>query len=74
MDRRYNKLIEKISIYKNRKEQSSNVIVEAVLGIVAIFQIIEVMSGKIGISTKFALALAAFVSIEIYRWYKIRKG
>jgi len=74
MDRRYNKLIEKISIYKNRKEQSSNVIVEAVLGIVAIFQIIEVMSGKIGISTSFALALTAFVSIEIYRWYKIRKG
>ena len=74
MDRRYSNLMEKISIYKNRKEQSSNVIVEAVLGIVAIFQIIEVMSGKIGISTRFAFALAAFVAIEIYRWYKIRKG
>lgn len=74
MDRRYASLLERISIYKSRKEQSSNIIVEAVLGIVAIFQIIEVMSGKIGITPIFALTLILFIAIELYRWYKIRKG
>lgn len=74
MDRRYRSLLEKIEIYKNRKELSSNLIVELVLGVVAIFQILEVVSGRICLTPTFISILILFGAIEAYRWYKIRKG
>lgn len=72
MDLRYEKLNKQIEIIKKRTHKSSDIIMEGLLAILAIFGVIEVFSKGLEWNFFFILMIAGLVAMEAFRWYKVR--
>ena len=72
MDLRYAKLNKQIEIIKKRTHKSSDIIMEGLLAILAIFGVIEVFSKGLEWNFFFILMIVGLVAMEAFRWYKVR--
>lgn len=75
MDERYNQQYRRLDIYKTRIQKLSDIIVELILGLLAIFGLAEVLSmGTDNRTVTIVMTLAVlFIFYEFFRWYKIQK-
>ena len=69
---RYVKLNKQIEIIKKRINKSSDIIMEGLLAVVAIFGVIEVFSKDMEWNTLIVLMIIGLFAIELVRWYKTR--
>jgi hypothetical protein len=72
MDIRYSKLNRQIEIIKKRTHKSSDIIMEALLAILAIFGVYEAFSKGMEWNAFFVLTIVGLLAIEFFRWYKVR--
>ncbi len=72
MDIRYSKLNRQIEIIKKRTHKSSDIIMEALLAILAIFGVIEAFSKGLEWNAFFVLMIVGLLAMEFFRWYKVR--
>ena len=73
MKERYDTLKEQISIFKSQESRASDIILECLLGVVALFQIMSVFASKLDWSAAFIIILISLVIIEFVRWIKVKK-
>lgn len=75
MDERNEQLHRRIEILKKRVQKSSDIMVELILGVMAIFGLAEILSKDTDSRTLIIIMTIAglFIFYEIARWYKMRK-
>lgn len=75
MNERYSQQCRRIDLLKKRTQKSSDIIVELILGVLAIFGLVEILAkGMDGRTlTIILLIVFLFISYELFRWYKVRK-
>lgn len=72
MDIRYSKLNRQIEIIKKRTHKSSDIIMEGLLAILAIFGVIEVFAKGLEWNFFIVLMIIGLLAMEVFRWYKVR--
>lgn len=72
MPERYAKLNKQIEIIKKRINKSSDIIMEGLLAVVAIFGVIEALEKGLEWNLVFVLLIVGLVAIEVFRWAKTR--
>ena len=72
MPERYAKLNKQIEIIKKRINKSSDIIMEGLLAVVAIFGVIEALEKGLEWNPVFVLMIVGLIAIEVFRWAKTR--
>ena len=72
MEDRYFKLNKQIEIIKKRINKPSDIVMEGLLAVIAIFGVIEVFSKGMEWNTVFVCMIVGLLAIEAIRWYKTR--
>lgn len=72
MPERHAKLDKQIEIIKKRINKSSDIIMEGLLAVVAIFGVIEALEKGFDWNPVFILMIVGLVALEVFRWAKTR--